>query len=270
LDISFSRIAGALMLPPAGPLIVALAGLALCAIRPRAGRLLIAAGVLSLTVLSMPAAGRVLLGFIEPREPVDTRLAGRAQAMAILGGGTSAGAPEYGGDTTNWVTLERLRYGARLFGRIGLPVLVSGGNPRDNRTPEAAQMRGVLTEEFAVPVTWVEDTSNNTLEAARNCRAMLAGKGIDRIVLVTHAAHMRRARLAFEHHGFSVVEAPTGFAGIPRTPSIEDFFPGTEGLWMSRIFFHELLGIGWYHLRILTDRKLQPKEKPMNREQDGK
>ena len=45
----------------------------------------------------------------------------------ILGGGLRRSAPEYGGDTLGRLTLERLRYGAMLAKRTGLPVMVSGG-----------------------------------------------------------------------------------------------------------------------------------------------
>ena len=249
LDISFARLTAMLLLPPAGPLIVALAGLVLCAARPRTGRALVALGLFSLAILSMPACGRLLLRMIEPGEAFDPRLAAGAQALVILGGGTTAEAPEYGADTTSAVTLERLRYGARIFRRTALPVLVSGGNPEGHRTTEGAQMRAVLAGEFGVPVTWVEDGSDNTFESARNCRAILTERGIERVVLVTHAAHMRRARLAFEHQGFGVVAAPTGFGGTGRNRLPEDFLPGTEGLRMSRTFLYEQMGIGWYHLR---------------------
>jgi uncharacterized SAM-binding protein YcdF (DUF218 family) len=245
----FREIALAVMLPPGGPLVIALAGLGLWGVRLRTGRALAAIGIISLTLLSLPAVGRALLGLIEPRETLDPGLAGKAQALVILGGGTAPEAREYEGDSANATTLERLRYGARLIRQAPLPVLVSGGNPQGNRTSEAAQMRAVLTDEFRVPVNWIEDKANNTYESARNCRDMLAAAGIERIVLVTHASHMRRARLAFESYGFSVVPAPTGFSDPARPAAIDDFLPGVEGLRMSRIFFYETIGYGWYDLR---------------------
>jgi hypothetical protein len=35
---------------------------------------------------------------------------------------------EYGGDTLGRLTLERVRYGARVAKKTGLPVLVAGGS----------------------------------------------------------------------------------------------------------------------------------------------
>ena len=49
-------------------------------------------------------------------------------AIVILGGGVRRHAAEYGGDTLGQLTLERVRYGARVARLTGLPVLVSGGS----------------------------------------------------------------------------------------------------------------------------------------------
>ena len=56
-------------------------------------------------------------------------------------------------------------------------------------------MKQVLEREFQVPVTWVEETSRNTLENARGSFQVLGAAGIRRVYLVTHAWHMPRARL---------------------------------------------------------------------------
>ena len=114
-------------------------------------------------------------------------------------------------------------------------------------------MKQVLEREFQVPVTWVEETSKNTLENARASLHVLGPAGIKRIYLVTHAWHMPRARYAFETAGFSVIPAPTGYAIVPR-PGVLSFMPNAQALLHSSWFFHEVLGIGWYHLRVALGR----------------
>ena len=66
----------ALVLPPAGLLVVAVIGLALQSSRPRLGRSLAWAGVLLLTALSLPVVSQALLRALEPyRGRQDLRIA---------------------------------------------------------------------------------------------------------------------------------------------------------------------------------------------------
>ncbi|MBK7593641.1 MAG: YdcF family protein, partial [Betaproteobacteria bacterium] len=67
-----------------------------------------------------------------------------AQAIVIPGGGVRRNAPEYGGDTLGRLTLERVRYGARLAKQTGLPLLVTGGSVTGNTVPEAVLMKEAL------------------------------------------------------------------------------------------------------------------------------
>jgi uncharacterized SAM-binding protein YcdF (DUF218 family) len=114
-------------------------------------------------------------------------------------------------------------------------------------------MRQVLQDEFRVPVQWIEERSSNTLESARGSFHVLTGAGIKRIYLVTHAWHMPRARYAFESMGFTVIPAPTGYTTrLPATAL--DFMPNAQALLNSSWFFHEAIGIGWYHLRVAIGR----------------
>jgi uncharacterized SAM-binding protein YcdF (DUF218 family) len=68
-------------------------------------------------------------------------------------------------------------------------------------------------------------------------------------LLVTHALHMKRSRLVFERAGFHVIESPTGYSTL-RPPGILGYLPSAYALDVSSAFCHELLGLGWYHLRL--------------------
>jgi len=242
----------ALLLPPGSLLLVAAAGAVLARRRRGLGRALIALSLLALYVLATPITSDALLSSLETpaRDPLADR---RGQAIVVLGGGTYFAAPEYGRDTVGSNTLVRLRYAAHLHRASGAPVLVTGGAPLGNAFTEAELMGQVLDTEFRVPVRWLEKASRNTLENARLSYALLAPQGIKRITLVTHAWHMSRARLAFERSGFEVIAAPTGYTTRYRT-TVLAFLPSASSLSDSSWFFHEVIGIGWYHLRLLIGR----------------
>jgi uncharacterized SAM-binding protein YcdF (DUF218 family) len=229
----------ALVLPPAGPMLVAMAGLLLSRRAPRAGRALAWTGAVSLVLLCLPlVAGLLARPFDAP--PVDLAEAKRAQAIVILGGGTRRRAPEYGGDTMARLTAERVRYGARVARQTGLPVLVTGGSLPDVQTSEAAIMREVLESEYGVAVRWAEDRSRNTFENARFSVPLLKADGVSTIVLVAHATDMPRARAEFAAAGLESIAAPTGLISHGRLVPM-DFVPSAAALQASHDALYELL-----------------------------
>jgi uncharacterized SAM-binding protein YcdF (DUF218 family) len=174
---------------------------------------------------------------------------GTGQAIVVLGAGRYFNAPEYGSDTVNAQALVRLRYAANLHRATGIPILVAGGSPDGAPHAEATDMAATLDQDFRVPVAWIEDKSHTTLESARLSRKLLGAAGIHTVYLVTHAWHMPRAVQAFEHSGFTVIPAPTGYATRYRI-TVLDFFPDARALADSSRWFHEVLGIAWYRIQL--------------------
>jgi uncharacterized SAM-binding protein YcdF (DUF218 family) len=240
------------LLPPGSLLLLAAIGAIVARRRRRAGRALVALSLVALYAASTPFVADALIRMLEPaqRDPLADN---SGQAIVALGGGIYSAAPEYGRDTVSTYTLTRLRYVAHLRRFVKRPVLVTGGAPQGNAVSEAELMKRVLEEEFGVPVQWVEKASRNTLENARLSYRMLAPSGIRTIYLVTDAWHMPRARLAFERSGFTVIPAGTGYSTRARL-TLLDFLPNASALLDSSQFFHEVIGIGWYHLRIAIGR----------------
>lgn len=241
-----TNLIGTILLPPLNLLIMAVIGLWLWNRRPRIARILLTTSIAFLWLLSTPFIAESLLHQLED-EPlaIDIR---QADAIVVLGGGTYFNAPEYGGDTVNETSLQRLRYAAKLYRESGYPVLVSGGKPVGNVLSEALQMKRVLVDEFQVPVTWTEDTSDNTLENARACRVLLQPSNVKRIALVTHSWHMPRASAAFKAAGFEVIPAPTAYTTRYQIDLLA-FLPNVYALRDSKIFMHELIGMFWYRLK---------------------
>lgn len=229
----------AVVLPPGGPLLLAIAGLLLARRHPRVGRSIAAAGVATLFVLSMPIVAALLVRSLDASPPLDLEVAKGAQAVVILGGGTRRGAPEYGGDTLGRLTLERVRYGARVARQTGLPVLVSGGSVSGDET-EAKLMREALANEYGVDVRWVEDRSRTTHENAVESAAILRAAGVRRVVLVAHSFDMPRATSEFASQGIETIAAPTGIVTL-RVDSPLDFLPSVMGIEGSYYALYEML-----------------------------
>lgn len=244
-----TKIAAVCLQPLLAFLLAGVSGLLLLRWYRRAGLVLLVVSFGGLFVLSLPVVAIPLAQLVEAR-PTRAAIAPDAQAIVILAGGNYVNAPEYGGDTVNSATLERVRWGARLHRATGLPVAVTGGSPF-SQTPEASQMKAALAQDFGVQARWVEESSLTTLENARNLRAMLASEKIDRIVLVTHALHMPRAHLAFVGAGFQVTDSATVFTTRPPL-GLLGFLPAVRSLALSSDCLYEMIGMGWYHFRLAT------------------
>ena len=213
---------------------------------------LIIMGVSILYFFSIPATGLWLSKRLETypaiRQPVKTD----AQAIVVLGGGSYLQAPEYGADSLKKWALERVRYAAWLHQATGLPILTSGGKPIAQTLPEAVIAEGILKNEFAAQVKWVEPNSRTTEENARFSCQLLAQANIKKILLVTHAWHMPRSMAVFKKHcaGISSQAAPTVFT----TQSALDtgafaWVPAAGSLRQNTLYLHELIGYFWYQLR---------------------
>ena len=113
---------------------------------------------------------------------------------------------------------------------------------------EASVMARSLKEDFKVPVQWVEDGAENTLQNARLSALKLKQAKISRVLLVTDALHMQRASLIFHQAGLAVVPAPTAFRST-RPASLADFIPNAHELRYSHYALHEWMGLLWYQLR---------------------
>ena len=243
---SGAALAKALLLPPFGLILLMAAGWLTMGRHRRLGRALFVAGLAALYLLSTPYVGRLLLRGLQVSQalPLDRPL-DSAQAIVVLGAGLRREAPEYGGDTVGSLTLDRIRYGAKLHRMSGLPILVTGGSAQPTERPVGIAMRESLGQDFSVPVEWVETEAKNTYGNAKFSFEILSSAGITKVYLVTHAWHMPRARMVFEAVGFQVIPAPTGFLAKP-IPRLGDFVASARGLLMSYYAFYEGIGYLWY------------------------
>jgi uncharacterized SAM-binding protein YcdF (DUF218 family) len=225
-----------LILPPAGPILLAFLGVILLKRRPLLARSCLILGLGSLWLLSTPVVSDALERLAEQYPPLDWPSAAGAQAIVILGGGGQrVPAPEYGGPAAEPVLLERLTYGAFVAGKTGLPILVTGFHM------EAGAMRDTLLRNFGIRARWVDDQAYDTFENARNSVRLLKADAVSRIVLVTQGTHMRRSVHEFTAAGIEVVPGPVGVLA-PRDRGVARFVPNPEALLRAHAAIYELLG----------------------------
>ena len=212
-------------------------------------RVIIGVSIVSLWLWSTPFIAAWHAHSLEDYDAFSVHDETTAEAIVVLSASHNTDAPEYDGrDTVGSDTLERMRYGAYLARRLALPVAVTGGAVFEPDTAALGDlMAQILREEYNIAVQWVEAQSRNTAENAANLRALLP---YERIILVTHALHMPRAKAVFAAKGFSVDPAPMGYQSGPSvTYGLFDCLPSAGALSLSRAVLHEWLGIAYYRLR---------------------
>jgi uncharacterized SAM-binding protein YcdF (DUF218 family) len=259
------------LLPPVSLFLLVVLGLLISRRSPRVGGWLVALGAVTGIATTMPFFADRLIGWVEapyarldppPRRLPQARLARWAeepaeapQAIVVLSGGAVAdGSDSSEPNRPATSSLERILHASRLVRLTGLPVLVSGGVTRRGGAPEAVLLSGVLEQDLGTPVRWIETKSRDTAENAAFTREILEPLGIRRVLLVTHAYHMRRAEAAFAAAGFTVTPAPHSFMAGSLALTPLQFVPTLDAVGASQMAAREAIGQLWYRLNRLNDR----------------
>ena len=187
----------------------------------------------------------------------------QADVIVLLGGGEEPLSPPNSLPGIN-DDGDRIIYAAWLYQQGAAPhVLASGGvvGVDGPALQPGAEAMGQLLGVMGVPsdALWLETRSRNTYENAVETKKLLGPKGINRIILVTSALHMPRARAIFAKQGFDVIPAPTDYAVteaawryyLTPDPAVQafNFFPTTEALHTTMRAIREYAGIVVYRLR---------------------
>ena len=205
---------GASWLLPLGIFIVALFALAWYAWNRR-GERRIAALLFALTfvfyLLCTSVVAERTLGWLEqaylpPAEPA-------GDVIIMLGGGAMPDSPDVDGVGALCASpANRLLTAVRLQRKLGVPILLSGGQVYEDTGAEAKIARRILID-LGVPESkiLVETRSINTTQNARYSAEILRAQGLTQPILVTSAFHMKRAVLNFKKQGIDVVPYPADY-----------------------------------------------------------
>lgn len=216
-------------------------------------RLLLAAvPFTALAALSTPAVAHLAASSLEYRYPPRRDRPKVSDTIVVLGGGVRPAdgvriETELGEDT-----LYRCLHAARLYHEGERCSMVLSGGKVDPRRPGptcAEAMRDfLLSQGVAESDLVLESGSRSTYENALRTAELLAGRDIDRIILVTDALHMYRAEACFAAQGLEVAPSACHHRATRFRWSPLIFLPGPGGAEGVYEAAHEWLGLGWYWL----------------------
>lgn len=173
----------------------------------------------------------------------------RAPAMVVLGGSTRGDASvEQGADLNGQA--DRLVFAADLYRQGKAPlVLVSGGSAGHQR-PEAREMADILAV-MGIPgrAMVLEELSRNTYENAYYGAQLLQQRGIERVLLVTSAFHMERARRAFAAQGIEVIPAATDYQRLTHDSLLPPVLPSLSAMGRTTYALREMAALIVYDWR---------------------
>jgi len=231
-----------LLVPPAINVLCILVGLFFWRWLKRTSILLILLSALSLWFLATPLGATKLQQTIEDYPVIDLSRAKDAQAIVMAGSSHHNLEKEYGTSTPSNLALVRLHYSAHLHRETDLPILVTGGyRYQPDRPQHAKVLADSLTQEFQIAPVWLELKSTNTNENAIYSAELLQPKGINKIILVTHSYHMRRAARRFEEAGFKVYAAPTRLSENFDISEWHYWAPQSQALQISAAVMYEYM-----------------------------
>ncbi|MCX5822000.1 MAG: YdcF family protein, partial [Deltaproteobacteria bacterium] len=213
-------------------------------------------GIIVLWLASMPFVANFAIRTAEGwqvRQPIDTFP--EAEAIVVLSGGRvlAPGNPP----VSEWGDADRFFAGVELYkaGKAPLLIFTGGWAPSQPQAQPEGQVLIPYALELGVPRSHLLTTGKvvNTAEEAYAVVDLLA-KGDaagakSRVLLVTSASHMRRAKLLFESAGLEAVPFPVDFqVSVGRKLTLLDFLPSVNSLRQTETALREFYGMLFYRI----------------------
>ena len=202
---------------------------------------------LILFVPSLPVVSRLLLCHLESGFPsVPVVQYPNSGAIVVLSGSTAQKrAPIFEAEER---AESRLLPAARLYhaGKSRL-IIATGGAPYEvepgKERAQSEDMREILIDMGVPPSAIVIETkSRTTYENAVETKKILIDRGIQSILLVTSAYHMRRAMDLFNRLGVAVVAVPTSRMITGEEFTLANFYPTVAALSKFTVAIKEIVG----------------------------
>ncbi len=213
------------------------------------------AAMVVLWLSSMPlVAGRLARALEDGATRLPVQSVGAADAIVVLSTGrVTAPGPEA---VSEWTDADRFFGGVQLLrgGKAPLLVFTGGWSPWEPNAPTEGEVMTDYATAIGIPKEQIVTTGRvfNTAEEAIAVAAVLKARqqGTPRIILVTSAFHVPRARLLFEQAGLAVSVFPVDFSGTGGVGvSLMDVLPTAGALAQTQMAVRELYGRLYYRLK---------------------
>jgi uncharacterized SAM-binding protein YcdF (DUF218 family) len=244
------------------PLFVALALLvlsyALSKRAPRAGFALPGAAAALLWTLSAPAVSNRLQRSLEEPPLTSMKPDVTYDAVIVLGGAVNATVTRETGSIAFSQEVERVLTGFDLLrtNRARSAILSGGlwpGMPPDLEPESRITARQLEAWGIERSRLVVEERSTNTHENAVESTRIVRAQGWTRVLLVTSAAHMQRARGCFTREGLAVDTLAVDFVSRDPSKASGGWLPRAAALAESTAAIRERVGRLVYRARGWTD-----------------
>ena len=169
----------------------------------------------------------------------------RGDVIVMLGGGVFQRAPDLGGEGfPSDDSLARVVSSYRLWKRLRVPIIISGGKISRQMQAESGVGKRVLTD-MGVPAKEIieEDRSKDTSENSYYVAGIIREKGFRSPILVTSAYHMKRAVANFRKMNLEVISFPCGFRAAREPYTVLDLLPSAASLSGSVTALREYIGL---------------------------
>jgi len=210
------------------------------------------AGVSILIICSLPIFSNKLILYLERGYIRSSESSiGKADGIVVLSGMVRTIKGD-SGLVYEWnEASDRIFSGINLMNKGKAPLLIltggklpwSIGKPEGEYLSEIAILQGISTDKIQV----TEDVQNTDQEA--KAIAKLLNQIDPKIILVTSAFHMPRAKKVFEAAGFVVSPFPVDFLTSADRMSLIDLIPSAEAFKKTSFVIRELIGRLYYELK---------------------
>ena len=207
--------------------------------------------LMCLLLLSTPVVSSFLFAQLEAvgsrKTPADML---PADAIVVLSGMTHSIRTEKG-IISEWNDPDRFFGGMELIKAKKAPIIIftKGKLPWKIGPPESELLQATAIEMGVHPQQiLVTGEVENTEDESREVKKILQSKG-NRIILVTSAYHMRRAKITFDNKGLEVQSYPVDFKLGEYAMTPMDFIPNAGSLATTEKCVRELIGTVYYTLK---------------------
>lgn len=214
----------------------------------KSGSLFVSVGVAMWLLSITPVADLLFEGLIR-----DIKLQSslpKGDVIVLLGGGSDDRLTDLSGlpGILSESMLERTVTAVRVYRRLKVPIVVSGGKPLGRKVSESEVTRRYL-QELGVPKDAIieENTSRDTFENAENVLQICKRRGFKTPILITSDYHLKRALWTFQKVGLACEPFANGLVSKQRHEyAWWHFLPGSFR--NVSLYLHEYIGLLYYRM----------------------